>query len=267
MIQDLKTALPKGKVLPILRQHRDRIQLCNLANHLHQPPERSPPRPARPAGDLRFRNSPALPPRLLIFDFDGTLADSWPWFLTTLDEVAARFGIRRVSSVEAEALRGQDSRAVMRALGVPMWRVPAIAAFLKRAAAEAPAPALFPGIPDMLRRLRAAGATLAVASSNTEAQVRRAVGPELAALVAHMAVEASLFGKAARFRRILRAASVAPEHAMAIGDEVRDIEAAREAGISAGAVAWGYAWPSLLESRSPDMLFSSPEDVARYCGA
>jgi phosphoglycolate phosphatase len=207
------------------------------------------------------------PPRLVILDFDGTLADSWPWLLGALDETARRFGFRRITPAEAEALRGQDNRAVMRALGVPLWQVPRIAAHIKRLAAEAPPPPLFPGIPDTLRRLSAAGVTVAIASSNTEAQIRRALGPELSGLIGHYAVEASLFGKAKRFRRVLRASAIPAAEAIAVGDETRDIEAAREAGIAAGAVAWGYAWRSLLESRAPDAIFDVPEDIARHCGA
>jgi phosphoglycolate phosphatase len=184
-----------------------------------------------------------------------------------MDETAARFGFRRVTSAEAEALRGQDNQAVIRALGVPMWKLPRIGAHLKRRAAEAPPPPLFPGIPDLLRRLHAAGHRLAIASSNTEAQIRRSLGPELAGLIGHFAAEASLFGKAHRFRRLLRASGTEPGAAIAIGDEVRDIEAARQAGIAAGAVSWGYAWPSLLAARKPDAIFITPEEIARALGA
>lgn len=47
-----------------------------------------------------------------------------------------------------------------------------------------------------------------------------------------------------------------------IGDEARDIEAAREAGVAAGAVAWGYATPALLQSRELDAMFASLQDIA-----
>lgn len=208
-----------------------------------------------------------MAPRLLIFDFDGTLADSWPWFLGTLDGTAARFGLRPVTPEQVEALRRQDSHAVMRALGVPLWKVPRIAAHLKREATTAPAPPLFPGIPALLRRLTAQGVVISVASSNTEAQIRRTLGPELCSLIRHVAPEASLFGKAARFARILRATGIPASEAMAIGDEARDIEAARGAGVAAGAVSWGFACPSLLSARAPDALFETPDAIARYCAA
>jgi phosphoglycolate phosphatase len=207
------------------------------------------------------------PPRLLILDFDGTLADSWPWLIGMLAETTARFGLARLDPAEAEAMRGLDHRAVIARLGVPAWKLPAIAAHLRRAALAAPPPPLFPGIAAMLGRLHAAGITLGIASSNTEAQIRRSLGDDLAGLVGHVAAEASLLGKPARFRRILRASGIAAGAAMAVGDEPRDIEAARAAGIRAGAVAWGYARPDLLGERGPDALFANPEALADWCGA
>jgi phosphoglycolate phosphatase len=208
-----------------------------------------------------------VPPRLVILDFDGTLADSWPWLLGALANTAAHFGLPHIAPSQAEALRGQDSHAALKALGVPAWRLPRLASHLRRLAEAAPAPPLFPGIPELLHRLAGAGLTLAIASSNSAAQIRRTLGPELMAVIAHQAVEASLFGKAARFRRILRASGIPATATIAIGDELRDIAAARSAGIAAGAVGWGYAWPSLLEAQRPDAFFATPAEIALFCGA
>ena len=43
--------------------------------------------------------------RVLAFDFDGTLADSFPWFLVAVNEGAARFGYGRIEEAEREDLR------------------------------------------------------------------------------------------------------------------------------------------------------------------
>lgn len=208
-----------------------------------------------------------MPPRLVIFDFDGTLADSLPWLSLAYADLAAQFGLNRPDDAAAEALRGMDTAAVLRALGVARWRLPAIAARLRAMAAEAPPPPLFPGIAALLPRLAGAGLRIGIASSNSEPQIRRTLGAELAGLVGCYAAEASLFGKAARFRRILRATRVPTAATIAIGDEPRDVAAAREAGVIAGAVAWGYATPASLRSTTPDVFFETVEEIARYCGA
>ena len=104
----------------------------------------------------------------------------------------------------------------------------------------------------MLRTLRNSGLMLALVSSDNEANARRQLG-EAARLFSHFDCGASLFGKAAKFRRVVRRAGVAAAQAISIGDEVRDIEAARAAGIACGAVMWGYAAPDALRALGPDI--------------
>ncbi|MGG5885566.1 HAD hydrolase-like protein [Falsiroseomonas sp. HC035] len=206
------------------------------------------------------------PPRLAVFDLDGTLADSRALMFEALDDAARRFGFRRIDHAEAESLRDRDARAIMRALHVPLWKLPRIAAHVKALATAAPPPPLFPGAEAMLDRLRLAGVTLALVSSNSEANARRALG-DAAASFTHWACDATLFGKASRFRQVLRRSGRLPAEAMAIGDELRDIAAARSAGVQAGAVAWGYAVPSALAAARPDILFTSMAEIPAWFAA
>ena len=53
-----------------------------------------------------------------------------------------------------------------------------------------------------------------------------------------------------------------PLGTIAIGDEVRDIEAARAAGIACAAVTWGYAAASALVAMKPELVFESMNDIA-----
>lgn len=193
---------------------------------------------------------------LAIFDFDGTLADTGEWFASTLNEAAARFGFRHLTDEEFGMLRGKGNREIVSYLGIPWWQIPAIARHMRRRAAEhASSLRLFPGVPDMMRDLRNGGMKIAIVSSNAEATIRSVLGNE--AHVDFFECGASLFGKARLVRRVLSRAAVSPERAIAIGDEARDIEAARTAKVAAGAVAWGYALPELLASMQPDFLFET----------
>jgi phosphoglycolate phosphatase len=151
---------------------------------------------------------------------------------------------------------------------VSAWKLPFIAQRLRRRMAEeAEAIQLFPGAKALLRQLAGQGVVLGVVSSNSAANVRRILGPEAAALVEHYACGAALFGKAARFRRVVRKAKVQPCETLCIGDETRDIEAAREAGLASGAVAWGYARRVLGAARAPTWLFETPDEVATRLAA
>ncbi len=193
----------------------------------------------------------------IIFDFDGTLADSAPWFVTILNELAQRHRFRQVSEAEIEMLRGRANREIVKYFRIPPWKMPLIAADLRRmSAAAADTIPLFPGVPELLADLAAAGMTVAVVSSNGEETIGRVLGPAAAA-VRHYACGIGLFGKARRLNRLRKALRLDPARILCIGDEVRDIDAARQAGLPAAAVTWGYATEAVLRAAAPDHVFTS----------
>ncbi len=204
---------------------------------------------------------------LVIFDLDGTLADSFPWFRRHVNGVADRFAFRRIADEDVESLRHADSREILTRLEVPTWKLPAIARHMRRLKAQhiQDIP-LFDGAEAMLRTLSQAGFRLALVSSDSEANARQQLG-ELAALFSHFDCGASIFGKARKFRRVVKCAGLAPDAVIAIGDEVRDIEAARSVGIACGAVRWGFASAEALRARAPDLMFERMEDIVRELGA
>lgn len=204
-----------------------------------------------------------MPYSLAIFDLDGTLADSFPWFLRTINDVADRFNFRRVADQDIEELRHASTREILARLEVPLWKLPAIARHARRLKAEAASEiSLFDGVEAMLRTLAGNGVQLALVTSDSEANAREKLG-EAAALFSHFDCSASLFGKPAKFRRVIRRAGVEPARVISIGDEVRDIEAARAVGIACGAVCWGYAAPAALRAHAPDHTFEQLDEIVR----
>ncbi len=205
----------------------------------------------------------ATPPyRLVVFDFDGTLADTFGWFGGVINDVADRFRFRRVGSHETERLRGMGARQIIRDLGIPAWKLPLISRHMHALMVRDIATIrLFEGVPTLLDELRGEGADLAVVSSNTEANIRAVLGDQ-AALIGSFSCGASLFGKARRLRALMKASGLPPDRILAIGDEIRDIEAAREAGCDCAAVAWGYTDRDALARHGPDFLFDDPAEIA-----
>ena len=198
---------------------------------------------------------------LVVFDLDGTLADSSSWFLSVINGVARDYGFRQIAAEEIELLRHAGAREMLQRLEVPLWKLPAIARRMRELKREQlDAIFLFPGVPTMLQALRDAGLTLALVSSDNEDNARRQLG-ESAALFRHFACGASIFGKAAKFRAVMRRARVTTTRTIAIGDEVRDIEAARAAGIACGAATWGYAATEALVAMKPKMIFETMDDI------
>lgn len=200
--------------------------------------------------------------RLVIFDFDGTLADSGDWFLSIADHLAERFKFRSVAPDEVEMLRGRTSSEVIRHLGIPRWKLPAIGRYVHALLAQqTDRIGLFDGIVPVLQQLAQSGVRIALVTSNAEPNARAILGPANAALIERFECGASLFGKAPRYRRVLRKTKLAPSDVLSIGDETRDVVAAKKVGIASGAVLWGYANRAALEHLQPDVLFERPDQV------
>jgi phosphoglycolate phosphatase len=203
-----------------------------------------------------------MPYSLVIFDLDGTLADSFPWFKRHLNTVARRYRFRAVDEADIETLRHASTREILDYLEVRWWKIPLIARHMRKLkTAHAASIPLFDGVETMLTTLATSGIRLALVSSDTEANAREKLGPS-AALFSDFDCSASIFGKARKFRRVVERAGVDPQETIAIGDETRDIEAARVAGIACGAVTWGYAAQQALRDREPNLVFERMEEIA-----
>lgn len=199
---------------------------------------------------------------LVIFDLDGTLADSFPWFIGSLNTVADHFRLRRVGEHEIEPLRRADVPEILKHLGVSRWRLPMIARYMRQLkSTQLDTISLFPGVEETLRALKASGVTLTLVSSDSEQNAKVVLGPENAALFSQYNCSAALFGKAGKFRRVMKRAGLKPHQVLAIGDEVRDLNAARAAGIDFAAVTWGYTAPEKLRTFHPDIVFERMDDI------
>lgn len=185
--------------------------------------------------------------RLVMFDFDGTLADTFPLFRVLCVEITEKFGLRRIEPHEVDTLRGMDTAKILASLGVSRWQLPSIMQHARaRMSEQRHQISLFSGMDDLLRSLSDERVTIAVVSSNSESTVRAVLGQTLCEHVHGFACGVGMFGKANKVRKLLRAAKVPPPAAAFVGDESRDIEAARNAGVASIAVTWGYATPAAL---------------------
>lgn len=202
--------------------------------------------------------------RLVIFDFDGTLADSFPFFLSVFNTIADRHGFKRIDVARADGLRHYGMREMMAHVGLPAWKLPlASNSFIAMMKEGAHAISLFDGVAAALRYLHGQGVRLAVVSSNSEHNVRAILGPDLAPLVARLECGMSVFGKARRLRAVARESGVAASDAIYVGDQGTDAQAAHKAGMAFGAVHWGFATIESLRAHGCEAEFAAPQDLHR----
>ncbi|MEH3021813.1 MAG: HAD hydrolase-like protein [Pseudomonas oryzihabitans] len=201
--------------------------------------------------------------RYVIFDFDGTLADSLPFLLSCLGELARRHGFREPTADELPRLRTTSLPGLLESLRIPLWRVPRIAHDYRRLLAQrGSAVSPFAGVPAVLDDLTTRGLRLGLATSNSAASVNQVL-PAAARLFTDGEYDIPLLGKARRLTRLLRRQGVAASDSLYVGDELRDLEAARCAGLACAAVAWGYGCPATLRAQAPDLFFERPADLLR----
>ncbi len=205
--------------------------------------------------------------QLAIFDFDGTIADSAGWFFGVMNDVAEKHGFSRISDEERERLRGLTTSEIISYLGVPFWKIPLIAKDLHRMVSEdIDQINLFPWVHGLWNCLKEQGISIAIVSSNTEENIRHVLGKELALMVESFDTGATLFGKASKIKATIKSCGFSPEATVSIGDEVRDIEAARTAGIDCLAVTWGYATAQVLETAAPTRMVNEPSGILEWFG-
>lgn len=203
--------------------------------------------------------------RCVLFDFDGTLGDTYTWFVSAMRSMADDFGIRQLDPDEVEALRSVKPREVLERLGLPSWKLPKLARLMRRRMAEDIANVhLFEGAAGLIEALSEHGLTLAIVSSNAEANIRSILGLSLAERFADFDAGVSLFGKAPRLRKVMKRLKVTPSEVIYVGDELRDLEAARKVGIACGLVTWGFTHPESIAEAAPDAVFATPTDLVNY---
>jgi len=199
----------------------------------------------------------------VIFDFDGTVADSFAESLLAYNRIAPRLRLRPVKEAEIPAFRRMSAGQLMQALGIPMWKLPRLMIAVRADLQDhfhAVKPV--PHIAEALRTLHEANCHLAMVTSNSEENVRSFLGRHNIAGFDTIVAGTSIFGKATRLRRLVKTTRANLATSMYIGDTVPDVRAAREAGTLAMAVTWGFSDREPLAAEAPTALVDTASDLA-----
>jgi phosphoglycolate phosphatase len=207
-----------------------------------------------------------LPARSVIFDFDGTLADTLALGLQAFNASAPEFGLRPVGRDETARLRGLSTRDSFRELGVPLHKLPLLVRRVRQQMAQQIASVqLFPGVRECLLTLRGAGVSLGVLTSNSRQNVDSCLSTNgVLSLFDFVHSSINIFGKQRTLRRVLAVRGLPPPQVVYVGDQDRDIDAGHACGIRVIAAGWGYQSREKLESHRPDWVADSPSEVADF---
>jgi phosphoglycolate phosphatase len=205
--------------------------------------------------------------RLVLFDLDGTLVDSAPGIAASVRAAVASLGLPAPSAAQLRAMVGpplQDGFSVVFGLrGADVHR--AVTAYRAHytAGAMLDAPP-YAGVPELLDRLRSAGATLAVATSKPEAFAVRILG-HVGLLDRFASVHGATLDGAVRHKEQVVAAALArhPQgrSPVLVGDRAQDVLGAAALGLPCIGAGWGPAEDGELAAAGAEQIAAAPADV------
>lgn len=198
----------------------------------------------------------------IVFDFDGTIADTMSEMVKIYNENHQKFKVKPVSEEELASLRAQGPREIMKALDISIFKLPGIVFKLKkelkkRIAQVSP----FNNIELLLKRLKEQGYRLNILSSNSQENIRAFLEHNRLNYFDCIYSASNLFGKDRALLKMIKMLRIAKEELIYIGDEVRDIEATKKTGLPMIAVSWGYNTGKTLERYHPEYLVNTIEDI------
>ena len=191
--------------------------------------------------------------RLVVFDFDGVIADSREVIFAIVNALIAQRGM---PSLSRQQLRHAPTGDLLRQLKIRFWQIPSL---VKRARqmmlAQQDRVGLHPEVVAALSFVATCSCEFIVVSSNQKILIEAFFERYLPHLPpSHIVGDVSLFGKHRALRTLLRARKVQASQCVYVGDEVRDVQAANKTGIPSIAVCWGKDAYDALQAAKPTYL-------------
>lgn len=204
--------------------------------------------------------------KVLIFDFDGTIADS----LETIIEISSRLIDRynhkkKIPKEKAIALmRNKKLQEIFKEFGISSIKI--FFGLRKiRSELNKEIEYLKPirGIQKVIREIKKRDFKLGILTSNSKNNVKKFLRKNNLDLFDFIYSEASFFNKHKVINHLLKKQKLKREEIVFIGDETRDVEAAKKEKIRIIAVSWGYNSKKLLAKEKPDFLVDKPKEITK----
>lgn len=220
---------------------------------------------AEPAREARPRAF-----RLLVFDWDGTLADSTAIIANAIQQACRDLELAPPDDGSARFVIGLGLADALRhvAPGLAAADYPRLSdRYREHYLARDPEIPLFPGAREMLDELDARGFLLAVATGKSRVGLTRALQQQGLAhrfVATRCADEGMPKPHPDMLLALMDRCGVAPEETLMIGDTTHDLELARNAGASAVAVTYGAHPLAGLAGLSPLATLASIGELAAW---
>lgn len=199
--------------------------------------------------------------KTVIFDFDGTLADSLQLIIEIFEQLTGQ--TTKMSKADIMKLHHLPIPKLAKKLGISWWRVPLLLYHGRdQMRKQINQVILYEGLARAIAELHRANYQLLVVSSNSAHNIRVFLkNNNLDKYFNHIYGGVGLFAKAPALRRVIRRNRTSLEQVVYIGDESRDIEACHSLGLKCIAVEWGFADPKFLARHQPFALVKTADEL------
>ena len=201
--------------------------------------------------------------KVIIFDFDGTIADTVDALVMIANRLAGEFGYIQITPEDLALLRNFTSREIIKYSGISMFKIPFLLKKVKgELKAKIPELQPIPGISEVLLALHSQGYRLGIITSNSQENVTAfLINNQLNHLFEFIYSGVTIFGKTTIINNVLKQKQLKTEAVIYVGDETRDIEASKKANIKVIAVTWGFNSPEALAKQNPYILINHPPEL------
>ncbi len=205
---------------------------------------------------------PANQGKAIIFDFDGTIADSFEVFVESFEAAVGRK--QHLSAKKIKDFRDSSLKEIIQKLKIKKWQIPRLLIRGKREITKRmDRVKAFEGMPEALVAL-SKNHTLYILSTNSKTNIKKFLDSyKLSGCITEIYASIGLQGKARSLGSLRKSENLKASDCVYIGDETRDVEAAKKAGVKCIAVGWGYNSPKILKSFEPSAVVSRPQDLIK----
>ena len=197
----------------------------------------------------------------VIFDFDGTIADSLTAVIQVIQQINNNY--EPLTPEVEKSLQNRGLLDVALAMGMPWYKIPYFilwgrAIFRHHVGSVK----IHKGMDEVIKTLHKAKVPIYVVSSNREENVRAFLRKyDLEQYFTRVVGSAFIFNKAGTYRKLLEEEELEAKDAWCIGDERVDIRSAHKISARIIAVTWGYNSREALMHKKPEHLVSHARDI------
>ncbi|MEI6266477.1 MAG: HAD-IA family hydrolase [bacterium] len=196
--------------------------------------------------------------KTVIFDFDGTLADTFVFALEIANKYAAKYHLGQFTPDDLEKMKKLSLAEIVKKYKISWFNLIRMVLTSRREiTARLEEINTFPGLPEMMKRLHEEGYQIAVVSTNSKKNIDYFVNKYFPDDVSIIHTSLNPFNKDMILRKLLTKFDIQLKDALYVGDEIRDIDAAKGAGIKVISVDWGYNSKTYLKEKNPIVVSSS----------